>query len=509
MRIKKRDIFSAFTKGLKIFGICAIGIEVVTYTFSFLVSGIAKKDVFNILEGKDVTLGIYSLKILILINVLVPLIINCVKQLNSALVEKLKTRLRCNIKSILLRYVINDSIDSNKQTEGAVLNYYRNECEDVVAYFLEYYFQLPKIILSFSILVVMLYINPIFALVSLLPTIMMIVLVKALNKKIYSYRIRSRNNTKEVASFLNAFFENTEYFYMLGNRDKLISLYEKKCRERSRSEIKDRILDSLLGAISANSSNIALGVILLIALPFMLTGKFSVGEFVMFGYYYAFLAYLPDAIANLVKRNKQTNASLERITFMFKEKEQNSFVVNGDSYDFSLSLDNEKKEIHAKKEGLLILDGANSGSVLAAMFLACTKCLNDKKCVYVPKDPVLFDEPLSENILIGERSDRDKLSKVMEKTALTEDIKTFEDGIEKRCGKKGENLSGGQRKRAGIARALYQDADIMFLDGLTDRVDSITADYLVKNALNDFKGLVVLASEGNTFNKDDYSIIEV
>ena len=63
----------------------------------------------------------------------------------------------------------------------------------------------------------------------------------------------------------------------------------------------------------------ALGIILLIALPFMMNGIFSVGEFVMFGYYYAFLAYLPDAIGNLVKRKKQTNASLDRLGFLLQE----------------------------------------------------------------------------------------------------------------------------------------------------------------------------------------------
>ena len=131
MAIRKKDIYNAFTKGLKLFCIMVICIEVVTYTFSFLISGIAKKDIFNILEGKSVTLGIYSVNVLILINTVVPLAINCVKQVNSALVEKLKTRLRCNIKSILLSHVMKTSIDSNKRTEGEILNYYRNECEEI------------------------------------------------------------------------------------------------------------------------------------------------------------------------------------------------------------------------------------------------------------------------------------------------------------------------------------------------------------------------------------------
>lgn len=509
MKIKKRDIYHTFTRDLKIFGLTVIGIEIITYTFSFLISGIAKKDVFNIIGGKEVTLGIYSLNILILINVLVPLIINCVKQVNSAFVEKLKTKLRYNVKNILLEYVLKMSIKPNRQTEGSVLNYYRNECEDIVSFFLEFYYQLPKIVLSISILIVMFFINPVFAILSLLPTIMMVFLVKILSKKIFIYRTRSRKNTKEVTSFLNSLFENIEYFYMIGNKEKLLSVYEKKCRERSRSEIRDRILDSLLGAISANSSDIALGVILLIALPFMISGKFSIGEFVMFGYYYAFLAYLPDAVANLAKRNKQTVASLERINFLFQHSDYIDSVKKENGYKFTIYVDGEKKEFHTNETGLVVLKGERSSKVLSTLFLLCDREVKDKKCVYVQKEPILFDDSLLENISMGEKLDNAKIRNVLEKTVLVEDVETFEDGLTKRCGKKGENLSGGQRKRIGIARALYQDADILFLDGITDRVDSITAEILIHNVLSGFQGLVILASENSSFQELERLIVEV
>lgn len=509
MAIRKKDIYNAFTKGLKLFCIMVICIEVVTYTFSFLISGIAKKDIFNILEGKSVTLGIYSVNVLILINTVVPLAINCVKQVNSALVEKLKTRLRCNIKSILLSHVMKTSIDSNKRTEGEILNYYRNECEDIVAYFVEFYSQLPKIVLSISILVVMFFVNPMFAIISLLPTIMMVVLVKVLNKKIYLYRNKSRDNTKEVTSFLNAFFENTEFFYMIVNREQLISLYEKKCHKRSKSEIRDRVLDSLLGSISENSSNIALGIILIIALPFMVAGKFSVGEFVMFGYYYAFLAYMPDAIANLAKRSKQTNASLERINFMFQKENCNDHVTKQNGYNFELVLNGNKKSFYTKEKGIVILEGDRSSTILNSMFLVANRELKDIKSVYVKNEPILFDDSLIDNILMGDEMDDAKINSILERTALIKDIRTFENGLQKRCGKKGENLSGGQIKRVGIARALYQNADVLFIDGITDKVDLSTAKYLIDNVFKGFRGLVILASENNTLWKSDIEIVEV
>lgn len=69
-------------------------IETVTYTASFLLSGLAKKDIFNRLEGKETTLGISSLSVLILLNTAIPLAINLVKQINAGLAAKAESRMR-------------------------------------------------------------------------------------------------------------------------------------------------------------------------------------------------------------------------------------------------------------------------------------------------------------------------------------------------------------------------------------------------------------------------------
>ena len=253
----------------------------------------------------------------------------------------------------------------------------------------------------------------------------------------------------------------------------------------------------------------ALGIILLIALPFMMNGIFSVGEFVMFGYYYAFLAYLPDAIGNLVKRKKQTNASLDRLGFLLQEADCAGSVREKDGYDFSIGAGGGKKMFHAAEKGIVILKGEKSSEALRTLFSVCDRELKDKKCVYVPSEPVLFDDSLLENISMGGRIEDVKMNGILEKTALVEDVKTFEDGLLKRCGKKGENLSGGQRKRVGIARGLYQDADVLFLDGVADRVDSATARFLVEHVLEEFQGLVVMVFEDGFSQKLDGMVVEV
>lgn len=52
MKMKKRELYRAFTKDIKAFGLLVIAVETITYTFSFLMSGIAKKTFLTWLKEK-------------------------------------------------------------------------------------------------------------------------------------------------------------------------------------------------------------------------------------------------------------------------------------------------------------------------------------------------------------------------------------------------------------------------------------------------------------------------
>ena len=87
---------------------------------------------------------------------------------------------------------------------------------------------------------------------------------------------------------------------------------------------------------------------------------------------------------------------------------------------------------HAAEKGIVILKGEKSSEALRTLFSVCDRELKDKKCVYVPSEPVLFDDSLLENISMGGRIEDVKMNDILEKTALVEDVKTIEDGLLKR-----------------------------------------------------------------------------
>ena len=101
------------------------------------------------------------------------------------------------------------------------------------------------------------------------------------------------------------------------------------------------------------------------------------------------------------------------------------------------------------------------------------------------------------------------MKKILEQTDLEEHIKQFAEGIYKSAGKQGSAVSGGQRKRIGIARALYLDAEVLFIDGLAESVDQKTEQILISNILELTDKIIVVASESKALLERAVRIVAV
>ena len=96
---------------------------------------------------------------------------------------------------------------------------------------------------------------------------------------------------------------------------------------------------------------------------------------------------------------------------------------------------------------------------------------------YVRQDVFLIDGTIAENIAFGvdEHSiDIEKIQDVIKTASLEEFVKELPDGIETHIGERGSKISGGQRQRLGIARALYHGAEVLFFDEATSALDDKT-----------------------------------
>ncbi|XP_060849436.1 ATP-binding cassette sub-family C member 4-like isoform X2 [Rhopalosiphum padi] len=105
---------------------------------------------------------------------------------------------------------------------------------------------------------------------------------------------------------------------------------------------------------------------------------------------------------------------------------------------------------------------------------------------YASQQPWLFAGSVQRNILFGLPMDRKRYNKVIEVCALKIDIEQFPYGDKTIVGERGISLSGGQRARINLARAIYKDADVYLLDDPLSAVDNHVGKHLFSKCIIEF-----------------------
>ena len=127
---------------------------------------------------------------------------------------------------------------------------------------------------------------------------------------------------------------------------------------------------------------------------------------------------------------------------------------------------------------------------------------------YIPQAIYLIDESIRDNIAFGidaDKIDDKRIWEVLEEAQLKEFIEELPEGLDTTIGDRGVRLSGGQRQRIGIARALYNDPEILVFDEATSALDNDT-EAAVMEAVNSFHGkktMIIIAHRLNTIEKCD------
>ena len=93
------------------------------------------------------------------------------------------------------------------------------------------------------------------------------------------------------------------------------------------------------------------------------------------------------------------------------------------------------------------------------------------KISYVEQEPFICSASIKDNILFGLPFNKEKFDKALKTCWLVEDLQRMDKGIETQIGERGINISGGQKARISLARAVYADSDVYLLDDPLSALD--------------------------------------
>lgn len=131
-----------------------------------------------------------------------------------------------------------------------------------------------------------------------------------------------------------------------------------------------------------------------------------------------------------------------------------------------------------------------------------------RKFGYIPQEIYLYDASVADNVTFGRDYDESRVIEVLKQANIYDYLLTKE-GLETMVGEGGVQLSGGQKQRIGIARALYNNPEILVLDEATSALDSETESLIMDEIyhLSKHRTLIIIAHRLSTLEKCTQKVI--
>ena len=270
--------------------------------------------------------------------------------------------------------------------------------------------------------------------------------------------------------------------------------------------------------------------------------KITIGEFSSLMLYLTMLSWPVIAMGMAVDHIKRGSASISRVREIINEAEEDDESILEDlsqiekiqfkntnfSYDSSASL-KSLSFVVTRGSSLGITGKTGSGkSTLLNLILKFDKAeniyINDinvnkikkssirSKILYVPQEPTIFSGTIRENVSFFDKNVKDeKVMKCLLISNFIDDLRNLPNGLDSLVGERGLSLSGGQRQRLCLARALYQNPDVLMLDDNLASLDVDTELSILRNLKKHFsdKILIVVSSRiSSVYSFDNILVLD-
>ena len=394
-----------------------------------------------------------------------------------------------------------------------------------------------ELVTIIGLLCVVIYQSPKLAFFALVVMPIAIYPISRLAKKMKKISKKSQEKTSDITSALSEIFTNIEIIKANNAQKYEHSRFIDENNKFFKLNLKTVKIEQLVSPLMETIGSIGVAAVIIIGGKDVIDGNINMGAF--FSFLTAlFMLYTPlKRIVNIYNKMQDAIAASERTFFLMDkiseikdgEKELSEEINLIKFNDVHLSYGDKEIlkgiNLEARKSEFIALVGSSGGGKTSLMnllmrfydvnsgeILINETNLKDIKIHslrqnigLVTQRVYIFNDTIAKNVAYGREFNEEAVINALKMANAYEFVSKLDDGIHSILNEFGTNLSGGQRQRIAIARALYQNPQILIFDEATSALDNESEKEITKaiNNLRNKKIIFVIAHRLSTVESAD------
>lgn len=424
-----------------------------------------------------------------------------------------------NIRSLVFRHILNLGHSfTNKFPSGDVIERLDQDLGELSWFACSGVFRPLEGILTIIIaLVILIKLNPLLTLISVLPVWLAVLVWLKLGPVVYTWYRAWREKISEANNHLESSFTGIKIIKSYCVEDWNIKRFQEILKERINRSVTVTKAEAKIGIFFSGIAELGILLILWVGGTLVIRQQLTLGSFVAFNAYILMLITPMFDIGNFFVAGRRAKAGEERIRELkdaspdIKISPSTHTIDQWQSIEFKdvsfqyspnqhFVLQNINLLIKPNmKIGIAGTVGSGKSTIIKLLLRICEPTsgeillnnidyrqfeLNQLRSLfgYAPQESSLFSDTIYNNIVWG-RDNQNIEKLISELTAITqldEDIRDFPLGINQMIGERGMRLSGGQKQKVALTRALFSKPEILILDDATSNLDAQTEQKLIQ-----------------------------